>query len=402
MKASSDEAPADALTGSHVGPLPMDPEERLGRIEGVVRSGILWNVTTGGLRAVWSERAVQISVLAASASALDVIGPRFSVGRGFDRFHDSRGEAVVVLSRSAATQLGIEDVALVRSIFLGDRPFTVIGIFESTKRRPEALLEVIIPAGAALAGWASSADQPAVVIETRPGAAHVVAAQAPIALRPESPELLQAVAPPDPRTLRNQVDDEVTGLFLVLAAVSVVIGAFGIANSTLVSVLERVPEIGVRRAVGARRHHIALQFLVEGGCLGTMGGLIGASIGLIVVVAVAVSQTWTATMDVGIAFVSPVVGGVTGLVAPPTRRGEQPPCGQSRLFVARTVSVGPSPAASLFGPGAADRWILVTKSSGALSERIRGCTHAPLFQTFRRCHAPEDFGSGEGEPGSTS
>ena len=98
---------------------------------------------------------------------------------------------------------------------------------------------------------------------TELGAAQLIGEQAAVALAPNEPEQLRVSVPPEPRGIRSDVESDVNTLFLVLGGVSLLVGAIGIANVTLVSVLERVGEIGLRRAVGAARRHIASQFLVE-------------------------------------------------------------------------------------------------------------------------------------------
>jgi ABC-type antimicrobial peptide transport system permease subunit len=93
------------------------------------------------------------------------------------------------------------------------------------------------------------------------------------------------------------------------------VGAIGIANVTLVSVLERVGEIGLRRAVGARRRHIATQFLVESTAMGLVGGIIGATLGILVIVTLSATREWTPVLSPLIPVVAPLLGAATGLLA---------------------------------------------------------------------------------------
>jgi ABC-type antimicrobial peptide transport system permease subunit len=93
------------------------------------------------------------------------------------------------------------------------------------------------------------------------------------------------------------------------------VGAIGIANITLVSVLERVGEIGLRRSLGASRRHIAEQFLLESTTLGLVGGIIGASLGTLVVISVAATRTWTPVLEPWVPLGAPLLGGVVGLLA---------------------------------------------------------------------------------------
>ena len=125
------------------------------------------------------------------------------------------------------------------------------------------------------------------------GAASLLAGQAPLALRPDHPLGLQVVASPEqPQRVREGIHSDLDLLFLMLGGVSLLVGAIGIANVTLVSVIERVGEIGLRRALGASRRHIAIQFLLESATMGVVGGVLGASAGMLVVVGVATYQSW--------------------------------------------------------------------------------------------------------------
>jgi len=94
-----------------------------------------------------------------------------------------------------------------------------------------------------------------------------------------------------------------------------IVGAIGIGNITLVSVIERIGEIGLRRAMGATRGHIALQFLLESATMGLIGGIFGASLGVLIIVAVAAYQLWTPVLEPAVPFLAPLIGCAIGLVA---------------------------------------------------------------------------------------
>ena len=121
--------------------------------------------------------------------------------------------------------------------------------------------------------------------------------------------------PPEPRAVRSGVESDVNTLFLVLGGVSLLVGAIGIANVTLVSVLERVGEIGLRRAVGAARRHIASQFLVEAAAMGFVGGIIGASVGVLVIVVVSANKQWTPVLELSVPLLAAPGGALIGLIA---------------------------------------------------------------------------------------
>lgn len=311
---------ADGEPDSEDGPaFPGDIEGRLYALNGVRSAGLLWTVdkeaAVRAAPAMDAEHQV-LSLFAASPGGLTALRPTMASGRLFDDFHNRRGERVAVVGSGAARRLGIGALDNAPAVFLGDVAFTVIGIVEDVVRNGEILVSVVVPDMTAGELWgADSTEAKSVVIDTQPGAAQLIGRQAPVALRPQDPGRIVALVPPDPRNLRTQVESDVNTLFLLLAGVSLVIGAIGISNTTLVSVLERVPEIGLRRALGARRRHIALQFLAESAVLGASGGAAGAAVGLVCVVTVAALRSWTAVVAPEAVAAGPLLGVASGLLA---------------------------------------------------------------------------------------
>jgi putative ABC transport system permease protein len=304
---------------------PLSSDALVDRIHGVVAGGLWWSVpfSHAAVSAAppsspnGQSGALSLTVTAATPGALAASGAVLQSGVLYNEFHESRDQNVAVIGATAAAQLGISDLQDQPAIFIQGQPFTVIGIISGDQRLPQLDLGVSVPASTALRTWGPpQTSQPAqVLIHTRLGAAQVVAQQAPVALRPDHPALLTATAPTSPAQLRRSVTASLDAAFLALAGIALVVGAVGIANTTLVAVLERVGEIGLRRALGARPVHIAAQFLAESTSLGLFGGLIGASLGVAAVLAVTVYQHWTALLDPRIVIAAPAAGAVIGLLA---------------------------------------------------------------------------------------
>ncbi|MEU9303933.1 ABC transporter permease [Streptomyces sp. NPDC048269] len=303
---------------------PADADARVEGLGGVRHAGVYYSVrldaAAGGVRAApvggaagAGERA---DVVAASPGALRAAVPRLSQGRLYDEYHSGTKQRVALLGSSIAARLGITTLDTRPAVFIGDEPFTVIGIIQDVERKAELLLSVVVPRTTAEDIWGPHEGAgTTMLIATDVGAAQQVAGLAPTALRPDHPEYLKAVPPPDPRTLRTGVTSDLEQLFLILAGICLVIGAVGIANTTLVAVLERTGEIGLRRALGARGRHITTQFLAESGALGTLGGLVGTSLGTLTVVGVAVIRDWTPVVHPATVVTAPLLGMVTGLLA---------------------------------------------------------------------------------------
>lgn len=306
---------------------PADSDARLQRLNGVAAAGVWWTVPLR--RAVISQRpdvtsdaagsrtgGTSINLFAASPGALHAMEPTLATGVLYNDFHQSRRAYVCLLGPSAARLLGVTRTDNQTAVFVNGTAYTVIGIVKDVKRLPQTLLGMIIPSSTALRAYGAPIDSPAqALIHTRPGAAPLIARQAALALRPDLPGLFKAVPPPDPHSLRDQVSTDLSGLFLVLAAICLVIGAVGIANTTLVAVLERTGEIGLRRALGARARHIVVQFLAESTALGLLGGLIGTSLGVAAILGTCLARGWTAILQPYAVLPAPLIGAFTGFLA---------------------------------------------------------------------------------------
>ncbi|MEV8097678.1 ABC transporter permease [Kitasatospora sp. NPDC085879] len=300
---------------------PADADARIQRLNGVEAGGVYWTVRLldAGVRAApvgGRSGDEEVPVVAASAGALAATAPRLIQGRTFDAWHDTTGQQVAVIGSTLAGRLGFTTLDTQPAVFIDDRPFLVVGIMADVQRKPDLLLSVTVPRGTALKLWGEpTGDRAKMLISTKIGAAQQIAAEAPLALDPTHPENYKAIPPQDPRSLRTTVGSDLNQLFLLLAAMCLVIGSIGIANTTLIAVLERTGEIGLRRALGAKGRHITLQFLAESATLGLLGGLVGTTIGVFSVLGVALTRSWTPVIDPVTVAAAPLIGLVTGLLA---------------------------------------------------------------------------------------
>ena len=301
--------------------LPWDAAERLNRLNGVVAAGTMSEVdvrdalvSASPVKDMQNQTAFKMSVHAASPELFQAVRAELATGRVPDLGNSERADRVAVLGPEAARRLGITELEQLPAIYIGDQLYLVVGILRDVARKGELLGSVIIPEGTARKDF-GLVGPGTVVIETKIGAAYLIADQSRAALRPDAPRILMVEVPQEPRRMRDNVQSDVTVMFLLLGGLSLVVGAIGIANITLVSVMERTGEIGLRRAIGATRWHIAAQFLFESASMGVIGGVLGASLGVMIVVAVSAYQLWTPVLDPWAPFLAPVIGGAIGLLS---------------------------------------------------------------------------------------
>lgn len=301
--------------------LPWDAPQRMERLNGVVAAGNMSVVdigdqfiSTSPISDPLAQTEFSLAVQAASPGLFDAVRAELRTGRWIDEGLSARDERVAVLGPGAALRLNISGVEQQPAIAIGDDVYVVIGILDDVARQADLLGAVIISEGAARADFGLSSPE-SVMIETEIGAAALISQQVPLALRADNPSILRIASPPEPQRVKDNVQGDLNVLFLILGGVSLLVGAIGIANVTLVSVIERTGEIGLRRALGASRSHIAQQFLFESATMGFAGGVLGASFGTLVVVGVSAYQQWTPVLDPLAPFAAPVIGAVIGLVS---------------------------------------------------------------------------------------
>jgi putative ABC transport system permease protein len=257
-----------------------------------------------------------ISVQAASLGLLSTVGCTVAHGRFLNAA--TARLPVAVLGAAAAERLGIDRVYRGERIWVGGQWFYLAGILTAATLAPEIDSSVLVgfPAAEKYLGF----DGHPTTVYVRAATSQVAAVQAVLAAtaNPESPNEVNVSQPSAALTARAEAESALNGLFLGLGAVSLLVGAVGVANIMLISVLERRSEIGLRRALGATRSHIRIQFLAEAVLLAVLGGAVGVSAGITATVIYAQNRGWSVSVPAvawaGGLGAALVIGAVAGLL----------------------------------------------------------------------------------------
>jgi putative ABC transport system permease protein len=265
-----------------------------------------------------------LTVQAADLGLLRVVGGSVARGRWLDRAIATY--PAVVLGAEAAARLGT--VRTGGLVWLGDRNVAVLGILKPIALAPELDSAVLI--GIPVAERALGFDGHPTTLYERSTDASVPAVRSLVGptVQPQQPGAVEVSRPSDALAAKNAADDAFTGLLLALGSIGLLVGAIGVANTMVISVLERRREIGLRRALGATRRHIRLQFLAEALLLSTLGGVAGAGLGAGVSAAVARANGWITVVPVAVLAAgvgaTTLIGAIAGLY-PAIRAARTPP-----------------------------------------------------------------------------
>jgi putative ABC transport system permease protein len=220
-----------------------------------------------------------IYVEAADPELLRTLEGTTASGRFVDRATERY--PAIVLGAKAAKRLGIHSIDGLVQVYVSGRLFTVVGVLDPLPLVPELDSAALIGYPVAARLFGTDRNPSTVYVRAREGEAQVRAAAAllPSAADPWDPGEVAVSRPSDALEAQAAAEGAFTSLFLGLGAVALLVGAIGIANVMIISVLERRSEVGLRRALGARRRHIAVQFLGESFVLGIAGGVVGVMLG---------------------------------------------------------------------------------------------------------------------------
>jgi putative ABC transport system permease protein len=321
-------SPGQTLFGdqSH---LPAAAVAMIGRIPpvtSVTATAALPNIHVYRSDLIPSIETANLSVLAARTDLPATVGAHLASGAWLNQA--TARYPAVVLGAMAAKHLGVARPTLQAQVWLGGQWFTVVGVLRPVPLAPELDF-------AALVGWPAAAshlrfdEHPTTVYtRTRDDAVTAVAAILAATANPQNPNEVDVSRPSDALAARRAADTTLNGLLLGLGAVALLVGGVGVANTMVISVLERRPEIGLRRSQGATRGHIRIQFLAESLLLSALGGLGGALLGIAVTAGYAAYQHWPAVVPLWATtdglLATLIIGGCAGIY-PAWRAARMPP-----------------------------------------------------------------------------
>ena len=230
-----------------------------------------------------------ITIVAADLNLLAAQRGSLQYGKYLDNL--SSDFPMVVLGSVAAERLGIHGSSLNQKIWLGENWFTVIGVLNPMTLAADLDRSAIIGYGSAHKFLEDDPDIEVIYIRAYPEHIEDVRSVLPATVNPDSPEEVMVSRASDVLEARAAASNSFTNLFLGLGLVALLGGGIGIANVMVIAVIERRNEIGLRRALGATRFHIGLQFLTESLSLAAIGGIVGILAGIVITAVYCICKT---------------------------------------------------------------------------------------------------------------
>jgi putative ABC transport system permease protein len=257
-----------------------------------------------------------LSVQAASLGLPSAVGTSITTGRYLNGA--TANEPVAVLGAAAAQRLGIDRIYPGERIWVADQWFYVIGILRPATLAPEIDSSVLVGFPAAERYLGFDGHPTTIYVRSRTDQVEAVHSVLAATANPKAPSEVNVSQPSDALVARAKAKGALNSLFLGLGAVSLLVGAVGVANIMLISVLERRSEIGLRRALGATRGHIRIQFLFEAIVLALFGGIAGVAVGALATTIYASTKGWAVVVPTvawaGGFAAALVIGAMAGLL----------------------------------------------------------------------------------------
>jgi putative ABC transport system permease protein len=316
-------APGQTIFGEDA-KLPGQAERMIGRIAPVEEVSAVETVDATVRRSPYisEEETGGIGVAAADVDLPKTVGATLRAGVFLDSA--SSHYPAVVLGSIAAERLGIDRVGV--NVWLRDQWFTVVGILDPVELAPDLDRSALVGLPIAKEILGAEGSPSTIYVRANPDDLDDVREVLGATAKPEHPEEVEVSRPSDALEARAAAKTAFTSLFLGLGAVALLVGGVGIANVMVISVLERRSEIGLRRALGATKGHIRVQFLAESLMLAAAGGAAGVALGALITVAYAASRGWQAVVPWYVPF-----GGVAAAVAIGAVAGLYPAMRAARL-----------------------------------------------------------------------
>jgi putative ABC transport system permease protein len=288
---------------------------RIGLVESVTAIGQLPDATVYRTNKIPAPQSGGIGAYAVRTDLLAAVGATVASGTWLNAA--TARYPAVVLGATTAEHLGIGEASASMQIWLGGRWFTVVGILHPVPLAPELDLGALIGWPAAQRYLGLDPDITTVYTRTDQDAVKAVRDLLARTANPAHPNEVDVSRPSDALAAQAAAKTTFNGLLLGLGAVALLVGGIGVANTMVISVLERRAEIGLRRSLGATRRHIRLQFLTESLLLSVLGGGAGLLLGFGATAGYATLQDWPTVVPAwamaGSIAATLIIGGAAGL-----------------------------------------------------------------------------------------